>query len=201
MVMVGLMAMPTYSVPVKFLLESAPVTAWEFAQRDSAGGTTMINVADADGDGMASFVAEFGPLESGNAVHIASGPSRCLYAFVVDETGVIRALDGGTIPFLGSAAGDSLIVEWTGPSSGGFSLGQTVSVTDGVIAGLDGLVHENPGAPTAFDLLAFNVPLLPKFTGEAEVGGLLTVQVIPEPSTVALLLCALAGLGAMGRRK
>ena len=75
-----------------------------------------------------------------------------------------------------------------------------MNVTDGQIAGLDGVVHENPGITTAFDLLGINVSALPRFTGEAEVGGLLGVRVVPEPDTVALVLLSLASVG-IGRRK
>jgi hypothetical protein len=193
----GLTITPSYAVPVLYTLEGDPFTEWEFAQRDSTGMTTSMDVADTDGDGIASFVAEVDPGGLGDAVHISSGPSECLFVYIILFP---SSSDDPTFrfPFLMSSGGDPLIVQLLGASSDMFSLEQRVIATNGTITGLDGLVYENPGITSAVDLLSLDVPL-PTFTGEVEVGGLLTIQVIPEPSTGALALLAFSAVGVIVR--
>src|SRR5262245_63698621 len=185
-----------YAAPVRFTLEGEPFTGWEFAQQDSDGMITSINVADADGDGIGSFVTEVDPVGANVAVHISSGPSECLFVFLI----LSAFIPSADIPFFMTGAGDPLVVHFNGIVSR-FSQGQRVTVTDGIITDFDGVVHVNPGIPTALDLLAVDVPSLPTFTGEAEVRGLMSIQVIPEPSTGALILLAMANAGAITCRK
>jgi hypothetical protein len=194
----GMTTTTSYAVPVAFTLHGEPFTEWEFAQRDSAEMITSIDVADVDGDGIVSFVAEVVPRESAAVLHVKSGPAQCMYIILEFSSGD-RPLIEGTLPFVQDIDRDSLIVEWLGFASGGFSIGQPLTVSNGTIAGLDGLVRENSGIATAADLLAIDVRSLPTFTGAAEVVGLVSVRVIPEPSTGALILFGVSGLISFGR--
>ena len=190
----GLTATPGYAVPILFSLETEPFTAWQAAANDSSGVLSFTAFGDTDDAGTASYLIDVEP-GGGTAHGMAPGfGQQVRFIVTVQPVGV------QSIPFLTSGAGDSLIVHFNGIVSR-FSQGQRVTVTDGMIAGFDGLVLENPGILTAIDLLAFDVPSLPKFTGEAEVGGLLTAQVVPEPSTDALAVLALAVMVASRPRQ
>ena len=189
-------AEPCRAVPTVVTLESDPNTEWEFAERDKMGNITSMVVVDDDGDGIESFVAELDP-GSEVGIHVRSGPSRCVYIEVLVGTFDV-------IPFLRDlTTGEPLIVEVLEPSVFPFVLGQQVNVTNGEISGFVDrlLVYEHPviPIPTAEDLLRTDLSTLTKFTGQAEVGGLMTV--VPEPSTLALFGMGLFGLLAFGRRR
>ena len=196
MAVVGLTAVPSYAVPVLLTFQGDPFTEWEYAQRDAAQ-TTSTFVVDADGDGIASLVADVVPSDTAGGIHISHGKKECLVMSLPVFTP--PALDDSTFPFVETVEGDSLIVELSGPSSSTFSLGQTLSVINGTITRLDGLVHENPGITSAVDVLTFDVSSLPRFSGNVVVGALLTVQVIPEPASWLLLL-GIAGRHRTSRR-
>ena len=170
----GLWATSGYAVQVVFTLEGEPFTAWELAQRDLHGMIASMDVVDADGDGLTSFVAEVVP--QGVGFHAPS----CVFDVLEFSFGTTVGVES-TFPFLQDVDGDSLIVESLGFTSGAFSIGQRVTVSDGTISGLDGLVRENPRITTAADLLAIDVRSLPTFRGATKVVGLMSVRVIPDP--------------------
>ncbi len=198
-IVIASLAIPSYAVPVNFKLESDPFSGWEFAQHHIlTNATTTINVSDADGDGATSFQADLEPLGDHVSVHRDS----CVYVFYdIAGTNVSQVFDGSSLPFVATAAGESLVVELNGPSIMTLSLGQQVSVADGQITGLGGVVHVNPGITTALDLLAINVSALPRFTGEAKIEGLLTARLIPEPAALTLVLLSLISVGMFRRRR
>ncbi len=163
----GSTAAPVYNVPFRatlFSIVEKAFTAWKVALSESAGTNTSLNFSDADGDCVASGVFDVVPGEAALAVH----------AQRENEDGdllVIRDLEScpHEDPIVKSVTGDPLIVISPSASAGRLSLGQPVTVSDGMIDILDGLVHENTELSTAADLLAIDVSSLPTFNGEAQV--------------------------------
>ena len=192
----GLLTTPCHAAALVYIaVQSAREI--EFAQRDSAGNIISIFEQDSDSDGVIEFTTDFDPppplevpilLPGGPAVHISSGPNECKYVYFPSLTANPGPASQG-IPFLSTTTGGSLMVEISDVVITSFSIGQRVSVLDGRIAGIDGLlVHTNPGIPTAAGLLRTDQSTFPLFTGDADVVALMTLQVIPEPATAALLV-------------
>ena len=94
---------------------------------------------------------------------------------------------------------DRLITTWLSSPSARPPLGQDVSVAGGHAAGFDALVYLSPGFHSALEAVDVDPSTLPLYTGAARVGGFLTVQVVPEPSTVLLLVSA--ALAKCSRRR
>jgi len=195
MAVLGLTATPGYAVPLLFTLEAEPFTNWDITLRDPGGMITSINVADTDGDGLSSFTARD---DSDVTMH----QIRTMPLWGVRYGRPLAHSTIPFIPFLASDTGAPLIVDWSDSAVSTIALGQHVSVTGGVMVGLaDGSVRLDPGIPTALDLLSIDLSALPAFTGVAEVAGLVTVQLIPEPSTGVLIVFATSSLGVIACRQ
>jgi hypothetical protein len=173
---------------VRFTLDADPFIEWDYAFRDGDGAIVSGFVSDVDGDGVATFVAKVDPLEPNGYLHQTLSTSVCLVLLLVPGQA------DGPFPLLRDAMGDPLIVESAGAPTGLFSIGQTLTATDGITAGLDGVVHENPGIHSAAALLATDVSALPRYSGGAVVAGLVSYEVIPEPGSLALAVLGLIGI-------
>ena len=192
---IGLAVTPCCAVPVLFTLEGDPLSQWEVAQRDSTGTTTSTRIVDTNGDGRELFVAQIEPV-GGIAFQMGGDIVREAWIVVTDPA----ASPAQGSMFLKSIDGDPLVVDSILDFVDIFTLGQQVSVASGMITGFNGLVHPDPGIRSAEDLLTTDVRSLPTFNGEAEVVGLLTAQVIPEPATAMLLPFGLLVL-VLGRKR
>ena len=176
----SLTATPSFAVPVRFTLEATDFTHWDYAFHDAGGNPTSGNVSDVDNDGLATFDADAGPVTA--YIHGEISIAACVVFLLTPGP------PQGPFPLFRDPDGNPLIVEFASPPTGPFSLGQTLTATDGIAAGIDGLLHENPGIHTAAALMATGVTGLPTYTGGAVVSGLVTYEVIPEPASWLLLL-------------
>jgi hypothetical protein len=193
----GLAAAPSFAVPVRFTLEADDLTVWDYAFHDENGSVISGVVSDADGDGLETFVADVDPGQPNVYIHSTPSTSVCLVLLLVPGQA------DGPFPVMRDATGNPLIVASTGAPTGSFAVGQTLTATDGITAGLEGVVYDNPGIQSAADLLATGIAALPTYTGGAVVSALVSYEVVPEPASWLLLLggaMAMAGCRRMDRR-
>ena len=186
------------------LIEVEGLARIDLAQRDSAGRLRLYDAGDDDGDGMFSFVADLDPQRSLALLYIFGGPSTgvplCIN-FPCVGTEFTR-LNRNPTPL--TVTEERVITYWNSPPTMPFALGQTFSVVDGQIPGLDAIVYRSPDASvfdSADDIVDLDLTTLPLYTGPLLIGGLVRFQAVPEPSSFALAALGILGLIPLARRR
>lgn len=106
-----------------------------------------------------------------------------------------------------SPVGDAVfaLFEHTNGVVPSYSVGDIVTVNDGIIAGWDGVLILDAGVPTLTPADVTNaLTTLPKYTGQIRVDSFFKMQVIPtspEPSALTLAALSLLSLGMTRRRR
>ena len=188
---------PAQAAPVLIGVEGLP--GIDVAQRDSAGALALYDAEDDNADGIFDLAADLDVDGAEICVHVKMGDNKS--STVCTDLILSTPTSSLEIPFILTGTADRVVTRWNTPPSAPLALGQPFSVVDGHFAGLDAVVYSSLGFESAAEVIDVDLTTLPTYTGPALVGALLTFQIVPEPSTLALAVFGVLGLLIAARRK